>query len=82
VATNDEKRRHLLSFLGGQARSALTRETAVRRIPDPAGESLGNFGEGQPVLVSPGRSTSWLRVTANDSGGVSGWVPEERIIFY
>ena len=82
VATNNEKRRHLLSFLGGQARAALTRETAVRRIPDQAGEMVGNFSEGQPVLVLPGRSTSWLRVTANDSGGVSGWVPEERIIFY
>jgi len=86
--TNDEKRRNPLSFLGGNSRSAVLRETVVRRIPDPAGEGIGSFREGQPVLVSPatgssaGRGESWLRVTANDSSGISGWVPEERVIFF
>ncbi|MDR1858681.1 MAG: hypothetical protein LBQ69_04355 [Treponema sp.] len=86
TGTSDEKRQNLLSFLGGNSRSAVLRETAVYLIPDPAGEPIGRFGEGQPVLVSPGTPTGrgerWLRVTANDSSGISGWVPEERIIFF
>ena len=87
AATNGERRRHLLSFLERQPRSAVARETAVRRVPSPSAEIVGSFGEGQPVLVpadrgSSGQGTGWLKVTANAAGGVSGWVPEERIIFF
>ena len=93
--TNDEKRQNPLVFWETKTRCAVLRETAVHRIPDSAGEVIGYFMEGQPVLISssgviPENSgntaarplETWLRVTANDSGGFIGWVPEESVIFY
>ena len=91
TATGNE-RRIFLPFGRNRTRSAVLRETTVRRIPDSAGTEIARFREGQPVLVfaendraraeSPGRQESWLRVTANDNSGISGWVLKEKIIFY
>jgi hypothetical protein len=63
--------------------SAVVRATAVRRIPEQAGEEIARFGEGQPVrIISEGMYGGWVRVTAHDESGVSGWVPEAKIILY
>ena len=88
--TNDEKqRRPWLFFLGGRSRSAILRETAVRRIPDAAGEEIARFREGQPVLLdektyphTQKQRETWLRVIVNDDNETSGWVPKENIIIY
>jgi hypothetical protein len=88
TGTNDEKRPNPLPFLRRQEHGAVLRETVIRRIPDPSGEILGRFREGQPVLViSPinpasGRREPWLRIITNDSAGITGWVPEDSIIMY
>ena len=97
TGTNDEKGRNILSFLRKTKRSAILKETQVRRIPDSAGEEIARFREGQPVLLSSenartaagkasggtqGRHESWLRVIGNDNDRASGWIPEENIIFY
>jgi hypothetical protein len=88
TGTFDEKKRNLLSVMRGKPQAVILRETDIRHIPDPAGEIIGRFNEGQPVLItSPvnqgtGQRGSWVRVTANDSGGAVGWVPEESAIFY
>ena len=87
TGTNDEKKRSPLPAGGAKSRMAVLKETAIRRVPDSAAGIIGWFREGQPVLVSPpggvsGPSGAWLRVTANDSGGATGWVPEESVIFY
>jgi len=75
----DEKR----SLFKGSSRSAVLRETPVRRIPDTAGEEIARFREGQPVLLNgKTRHKTWVQVIANDHNGTSGWVPEEMIIFY
>jgi len=81
TGTNDERQKR--SLFGTKTRFAVLRETAVRRIPDSAGEEIVRFREGQPVLLD-GKTPRqpWLRVTANDDNGISGWVPEEAIIFY
>jgi|GEM_PF-927541 len=97
--TNNEQKtsllRRLLWFFGRRNRLAVLKETDFRHIPDPAGEVIGRFSEGQPVVVSPvnktrnktghtasGRRDTWLRVITNDSGNITGWVPEESIIIY
>ena len=77
TATNDEKK----TFFRGK-RSAVARETTVRRIPDRAGEETARFREGQPVLLNGKPQKAWLQVIANDDNGASGWVPEENIIMY
>jgi hypothetical protein len=81
TGTNDEKQKK--SLFGTKPRCAVLRETAVRRIPDSAGEEIARFREGQPVLLN-GKTPHqpWVQVTANDDNGTSGWVPEEMIIFY
>ena len=79
TGAKDEKR----SLFGRNSRSAVLRETAVRRIPDTAGEEIARFREGQPVLLNgKTRHKTWVQVIANDQDGISGWVPEEKIIFY
>jgi hypothetical protein len=93
--THDEKRRFFLGlknplpFFRDKSRSAVLRETAVRRIPDTAGEEIARFREGQPVLLDKETYPSgqkqreiWLRVIAHDDKETSGWVPEENIIIY
>jgi hypothetical protein len=92
--TGDEKRRGFLPALfGAKNRSGVLQETAVRRIPDPAGEAIARFREGQPVLVPPDKQNgtkgdtverhgAWIRVIAHDGSGASGWIPAEKIIFY
>ena len=79
TGTGDEKR----PFFRGNSRSAVLRETTVRRIPDRAGEEIARFREGQPVLLN-GKTQHkiWLQVIAHDNQRISGWVPEENIIFY
>jgi len=79
TGANDEKR----SLFSAKSRSAVLRETAVRRIPDRAGEEIFRFREGQPVLLN-GKTphNAWMQVIANDDNGTSGWVPEEMIILY
>ena len=79
--TNDERQQR--SLFGTKPRAAVLRETAVRRIPDMAGEETARFREGQPVLLNgkPPHKV-WIQVIANDDNGASGWVPEEMIIFY
>jgi hypothetical protein len=95
TSTHDEKRRLLwglknpLSFFREKSRFAVLRETAVRRIPDAAGEEIARFREGQPVLLDEKTSPqtqkqrkTWLRIMVNDDNETSGWVPEENIIIY
>jgi hypothetical protein len=79
--TNDEKQKK--SLFGTKSRCAVLRETALRRIPDRAGEEIARFREGQPVLLN-GKTphNAWMQVISNDDNGTSGWVPEEMIIFY
>jgi len=84
AGTRDERRRRFripLPFAGERTRIAVLRETAVRRIPDPAGEEIARFGEGQPVTVSvQAGPETWVLVTADN--GTSGWIPGENIILY
>jgi hypothetical protein len=88
TGTNDEKKPNPLFFWITHPHPAVVKETTVRRIPDSDGTEITRFREGRPVLVyssstgTSGRPVSWLRVVTNDSNGVSGWVPEENIIFY
>jgi hypothetical protein len=82
TGTNDEKKPNPLFFWRSKQRPAVVKETTVRRIPDSAGAEITRFREGRPVLVFSDNGVSWLRVVTNDSAGVSGWVPEENIIFY
>jgi hypothetical protein len=79
--TCDEKQKK--SLFGTKSRSAVLRETTVRRIPDRAGEEIARFREGQPVLLN-GKTPhkTWMQVITNDDNGTSGWVSEEMIIFY
>jgi len=84
--TFDEKR---WRFWRGKSRSAVLRETAVRRIPDTAGEEIARFREGQPVMLdkktypqTQKQRKTWLRIMVNDDNETSGWVPEENIIIY
>ena len=88
-ATGNERRP--LPFVRRTSHIAVLTETPIRNIPDHAGEAIGLFREGQPVFVPsgsipngqvPGRRETWLRVTASDSGGATGWVPAANIIFY
>jgi hypothetical protein len=65
----------------GGRRSGVLRETAVRRVPDPAGTVIGVFREGQPVWARP-LSASWVWVEIPDSPREAGWIPEEAIVFY
>jgi hypothetical protein len=88
TGANDEKKK-FLPFFREKARSAVLRETTVRQIPDSAGAEITRFREGQPVLldkkIRPAarkQYESWLRVITNDDNRISGWVPEENIIFY
>ena len=79
TGSNDEKR----SLFRKISRSAVLRETAVRQIPDTAGEEIARFREGQPVLLyGKTQYKTWRQVIANDDNRTSGWVPEENIIFY
>jgi len=94
MGTNDEKRHRFWRrlwqfFFGGKSRSAILRETAVRRIPDAAGEEIARFREGQSVLLdektylqTQKQHATWLRVIVNDGNKTSGWVPKENIIIY
>jgi len=77
--TGDEKR----SLFGAKSHTAVLRATAVRQIPDIAGEEIARFKEGQPVLLN-GKSPhkEWIQVTANDDSRTSGWVLESMIIYY
>jgi len=64
--------------------SAVLLETNLCRIPGIIGEEIASLCEGQPVLVYPvriGSKNSWLRVVTNDLRKISGWVPEEKVIF-
>jgi hypothetical protein len=83
----DEEKRSFMPFWREKRRSAvLLKETAVRRIPDSAGEEIARFKEGQPVLLDgksgQTRSQKWLQVTTNDNYQISGWVSDENIIIY
>ena len=90
TGTNNEKKDNPIFSRRNKPRPAVVRETTVHRIPDLSGAEITRFNEGQPVLVlsendrriTPGRGMSWLQVITNDSAGSSGWVPEEKIIFY
>jgi len=70
-----------------RAPRAVLRETAVRRVPDLAGEEIARFPEGQPVTInreSPGGRAGgpgWALVTG-DGNGTSGWIPADKIIQY
>ncbi|MDR0495518.1 MAG: hypothetical protein LBG95_07815 [Treponema sp.] len=87
TGANDEKKK-LLPFFREKARFAVLRETSVRQIPDSAGTEITRFSEGQPVLLdkktlpAAKKQHDWLRVITNDGNEISGWVPEENIIFY
>jgi hypothetical protein len=80
----------VLAFLGfffrnnysQNGRFGVTVETTVRRVADYAGEELFIFKEGQPVVILQNSSTGWLYVRANEAQGVSGWIPEETVVFY
>jgi len=84
TGTHDERRRGFvrgIPFFRERTNSAVLRETAVRRVPDPAGEEIARFTEGQPVTI--GRENGqWVLVTAGDANGTSGWIPGENIILY
>jgi hypothetical protein len=70
--------------LPGRSRQAVLKETAVRRIPDPAGEIIARWGEGQPARLPPGsgKTGSWLLISTPGENGSAGWVWEEKIILY
>ena len=83
--TRDERRRLFgfrVPFFRERTRVAVLRETAVRRVPDPGGEEIARFVDGQPVTIASGETVGrgWTRVTASD--GTSGWIPGENIILY
>jgi len=83
AGTNDEKRSLFRGNFPAHAEFAVLRETVVRRIPDRAGEEITRFREGQLVrLNGKPQHKTWIQVIAYDDNGTSGWVPEEKIIFY
>jgi hypothetical protein len=61
--------------------SGIVRETAARRIPDPAGEEVFFFREGRRVSIRSGGGP-WIWVEAPDAPAGAGWVPREDVIFY
>jgi hypothetical protein len=67
---------------GRRRDSGVVRDTVVRRVPDSSAEAAAHFKEGQSVRVPPESRGPWVWVTANDDSGVSGWIPEEKIIYY
>jgi hypothetical protein len=67
---------------GQSGRFGVTVETPVRRVADYGGEELFTFKEGQPVMILQNSGTGWLNVRANEAQGVSGWIPEDSVIFY
>ena len=79
-STGDETRRNALS-LRRRAQTAVTNETPIHHVPDSSGEITGLFREGQPVIIMA-RGETWLRVRANDSGGITGWVAASSIHIY
>jgi hypothetical protein len=88
IGTKNEEKRSFILFWKEKRRSAvLAGETAIRRIPDSAGEEIARFGEGQPVLLGgkpqgQTQSHKWVQVTTNDGNGISGWVLEGNLIVY
>jgi hypothetical protein len=86
TGTHDERRDLIMKLwvLIGRYRPAVLRETSLRRIPDQAGEELILLGEGQPVLVLRGGTNQikWLHIITGDNSKISGWVPENNVIFY
>jgi hypothetical protein len=74
-------------FLFGSYRPAVLKQTGVRLVPDTSGEIIAYFREGQPVKVSGKKDfvyqqVSWVWIQANDQGGLAGWVPEDRVVYY
>ena len=90
TGTNSEKKDNPFFTRRNKPRPAIVRETTVHQIPDLSGAEITRFREGQPVLVLSendrsvlsGRGMSWLQVITNDSAGSTGWIPEEKIIYY
>jgi hypothetical protein len=84
--THDERRDIIMRLwlLIGRYRSAVLKETSIRRIPDQAGGEIAILKEGQPVLVLQHgtKNNKWLQVITGDNNKTTGWVPEEKIIFY
>jgi hypothetical protein len=82
----DEGRGAFAGVFGRGGQSAVARETAVRRVPDPAGEEIARFPEGLPVSVVRGAGgpdgRGWALVTSRDADGITGWIPGENIITY
>ena len=69
----------------GNTLKAVLMETSFRGIPDLRGDEVAFICEGQPVLVSSAsikNKTIWRKVVTNDQRKISGWIPEEKIIFY
>jgi hypothetical protein len=60
------------------------KDTTIRNIPDIAGEEIARLREGQAVLILQGgtKNSKWLLVITGDNNKTSGWVPEDKIIFY
>jgi hypothetical protein len=86
TGTHDERRDLIMKLwlFMGRYRCGVLMETTIRRIPDQAGEEITRFREGQPVLIlqQGTKPNKWLQVISGDNNKTSGWVPEDKIIFY
>jgi hypothetical protein len=86
LGTDDERRDIIMKIwlFTGRYRCGVLKETTIRRIPDQAGEEITRFREGQPVLVlqSGTKNSKWLQIITADNNKTSGWIPEDKIIFY
>jgi hypothetical protein len=84
--TDDERRDIIMKIwlFTGRYRCGVLMETTIRRIPDQAGEEITRYREGQPVLVlkSGTKNSRWLQIITGDNNKTSGWIPEDKIIFY
>jgi hypothetical protein len=76
----------------GLSRPAVVRDTELRQIPDFSGEPHARLKAGQPVRVFRAREknqdterstqASWVRIITRDADRMSGWIPEDRAVFY
>ena len=72
-------------FSFGSSRYGVLKEAGVRRVPDPSGEFVSYFREGQPVKITEEvihQQVSWVWVLSNDKNGLAGWIPEDRVVYY
>jgi len=77
----------------GRYYTAVLNETELRQVPDFSGTPQARLNEGQPVQVLRAEINAdeenaalndirWIWIITRDAEGLSGWIPEDRAIYY